>query len=61
MTYQNQIPLPTKEEAEKIVEPIAEQLRQAFRKAAEDWTTLYEKMRHILSAKQMEKHKIHSR
>jgi hypothetical protein len=51
MIQHNQIPLPTKEEAEKIVAPIAEQFKQVFRKASEDWLTLYEKVRHILSAR----------
>lgn len=51
MILQTQIQLPTKEEAEKIVTPIAEQFRQVFRKASEDWATYYEKVRHILSTR----------
>jgi len=44
-----QIPLPTKEEAEEIVKPIADLLRQALQNAIEDWSALYENVRHVLS------------
>jgi hypothetical protein len=44
-----QITLPSKEEAAEIVEPIAEQLRQAQENAINDWKISYEAMRHILS------------
>jgi hypothetical protein len=46
-----QVPLPTKEEAEKIVEPVREALRQALSKAIEDWPKYYEKVRHILGSR----------
>src|SRR5437879_11553392 len=46
-----QNPLPTKEEAEEIVKPIADLLRQALQNAIGDWAALYEKVRHILSAR----------
>src|SRR6266540_4134695 len=51
MITQHQLPLPSKEEAERIVAPIADLFRQVFKKAAEDWLTLYDKIRHILSAR----------
>jgi hypothetical protein len=46
---QHQIPLPTKDEAEQLVAPIADLFRQIFKQAAEDWLSLYSKVRHILS------------
>jgi hypothetical protein len=49
LNHQDQIPLPTKDEAEEIVAPLADLFRQVFKKAAEDWLTLYDKVRHILS------------
>lgn len=51
MVFPNQIPLPTKDEAERVVAPIADLFRQVFKNSAEDWLTLYDKLRHILSSR----------
>ena len=45
------IPLPTKEQAEAIVNPIKEPLRQAIKNAIDDWDSLYGGVRHILGAR----------
>ena len=44
-------PLPTKEEAEKIVEPIRELLGQALANAIRDWPRFYQGVLHILSSR----------
>lgn len=46
---EHRIQLPSKAEAELIVAPIADQFKQVFKKAAEDWIGLYAGVRHILS------------
>ena len=45
------IPLPTKEQAEEIVKPIKEALREAIKSAVDDWASLYGNARHILGAR----------
>jgi hypothetical protein len=51
MNSHPQLPLPTKEEAQRFVKPIADQVRQALNNAVDDWASLYDKVRHILSAR----------
>jgi len=46
-----QVALPTKEEAEKIIEPFRFILHKALTDAVADWPKFYDKVRHILSSR----------